>query len=62
MNEAEQLLEDARTAFRLASNSYQVAAVEQYAEMGRHYLRLSHEAAKIVVMAAKTPSRWWTLP
>lgn len=59
MSDAEQLLDDARTAFRLASNSHQAAAVEQYAERGQHYLRLFRETAKTVVMASKPSSRWW---
>jgi hypothetical protein len=62
MSDAEQLLEDARISFRLASDSFQATAVEHYAEMGRHYLRLSHEAAKIVILASKPPSKWWRFP
>ncbi len=57
MSDAEQFLEDARKAFQLAANSMQAKAIEHYAEMGRDYLKLSHEAARVVILASK-PS-WW---
>jgi hypothetical protein len=58
MSEAEDFLEDARKSFRLAANSTQPSAVEHYAEMGRNFLRLSHEASKVVV--SKPASHWWS--
>ena len=60
MTEAEKLLEEARLAFRLASDATVAISVEYYAEMGRESLRLAHEAAKIVVRAVPKPSpSWW---
>jgi len=61
MNDAEQYLDDARKSFRLAANSLDAKAVKHYAEMGRDYLRLSHEAAQIVNSASHEAPHWWGL-
>lgn len=61
MSDADQFLEDARKSFRLASDSTEARSVEHYAEMGRDYLQLAHEAAKLAV-APKASSKWWKLP
>ena len=62
MSDAEQFLEDARKSFQLASNATEARAVEHYAEMGRDYLQLSHDAAKLVVVPSRPSPSWWKLP
>ena len=64
MSEAEQFLQDARKSFRLAADSFQTRAIEHYSGMGRDYLQLAHDAAKIVENAPRElrPPSWWRLP
>jgi hypothetical protein len=61
MSDAEQFLDDARMAFRLASDSLQTRAVAHYAEMGRDYLQRSHDAAELVMHLAVPATSWWKL-
>ena len=56
----EQMLENARKSFMLASQAPTGSDIARYAAMGRDYLMLAHQAAKIVAIAPK-PS-FWELP
>ena len=59
-NDAEVLLENARKSFMLASKAPTGIDIARYAAMGRDYLVLAHEAAKI---DATTPQpSFWDLP
>jgi hypothetical protein len=59
-NDAEVLLENARKSFMLASKAPTSLDIAHYAAMGRGYLVLAHQAAKI---DATTPERsFWDLP
>lgn len=60
MSDADRFLDDARRSFRLASDSTEARSVEYYAEMGRDYLQLAHEAAKLA-LAPKASPKWWKL-
>ncbi len=59
-NDAEQLLENARKSFMLASKAILGNDIARYAAMGRDYLVLAHQAAKIDTTVPK-PS-FWDLP
>ena len=59
-NDAELLLENARKSFMLASKAPTGIDITRYAAMGRDYLVLAHEAAKIDATTPK-PS-FWDLP
>jgi hypothetical protein len=61
MSEAEHFLQDARKSFRLAADSIRTKDIDFYAGMGRDYLQLAHDAAKIAVSPPPPPS-WWNLP
>lgn len=58
MNEAEDFLRRAGVSFHLAEHCLNARAAAHYSEMGRDYVRQSHEAAQIVVPAANRPA-WW---
>lgn len=59
-NDPEVLLENARKSFMLASKAPTSVDIARYAAMGRDYLVLAHQAAKI---DATTPERsFWDLP
>ena len=58
MSEAKKFLQDARDSFRLASEANGPKEIERYAAMGRDYLQLAHEAAKI----EPSPPSLWRLP
>jgi hypothetical protein len=61
MSEAENLLQDARKSFRLAADSFRTKDIERYAGMGRSYMQLAHDAAKIIE-SPTLPSLWnWAL-
>ncbi len=47
MIEAEQLLQNARMCFVLAAKASTQADIERHAAIGRDYLELAHEAARI---------------
>jgi hypothetical protein len=59
-NDPEVLLENARKSFMLASKAPTGVDIARYAAMGRDYLVLAHEAAKIDATTPK-PS-FWDLP
>jgi len=61
MSDAEHFLEDARKSFRLASDSIEARSVEHYAEMGRDYLQLAHDAVALAVVVPKPAPSWWRL-
>ena len=46
-NDAEQLLANARKSFMLASQAPTSIDIARYAAMGRDYLELAHQAAKV---------------
>lgn len=48
MAEGSKLLEHARRCFELAAKSPNANNVEMFAELGREYLRMAHEASAIV--------------
>jgi hypothetical protein len=48
MSEAEHFLQDARKAFRLASDAISAADIERHAGHGRFYLRVAIDAAKAI--------------
>lgn len=58
MVEAEDLLRNARTSFMLASKAKTQADIERYAAIGRDYLGLAHEAARV----DEQPARLRDLP
>jgi hypothetical protein len=59
-NDAERLLESARKSFMLASKAPTGNDIERYAAMGRDYLELAHQAAKV---DARLPiPSIWNLP
>ena len=59
-DDAELLLQNARKSFMLASRAPRGGDVARYAAMGRDYLELAHQAAKV---DAQTPMRpIWDLP
>jgi len=57
MSEADTFFQDARKSFRLAADSIEIRDIEHYAEMGRDYLKLAHNAAKLKETDI-TPSLW----
>jgi len=47
MSEPSRLLEHARRCFELASKSANAKNIEIFAELGREYLRMAHEASAV---------------
>ncbi len=45
MRESDTLLEDARTCFRHAAGCRDVKSMTMFADIGRQYLQMAHEAA-----------------
>jgi len=59
-NDAEMLLQNARKSFLLASKAPNGGDIARYAAMGRDYLELAHQAAKLDVHMPMQPI--WDLP
>ena len=63
MSEAKAFLQDARNAFRLASEARGPKEIERYAAMGRDYLQLAHQVAEAEPKQNNDPQpSLWRLP
>jgi len=60
MSETENLMEDARKSFRLASTAPGIDQMERYAKMGREYMQLVRRAEKAGA-ENDSPSLWGKL-
>jgi hypothetical protein len=60
MSEAQHFLQDARKSFRLAADSEDERGIQHHANMGRDYLGLAHQAAKLqgTDTPPTSPSLW----
>jgi hypothetical protein len=58
MSAAENFLKDARKSFKLAADSIRPKEIERYAGMGRDYLHLAHQAAKVDEKPTHN-AKWW---
>ena len=47
MSNSQKFLEDARTCFRRAAEAIETKSMLLFADMGREYLRMAHEAAAL---------------
>jgi hypothetical protein len=63
MVEAEQFLKNSRKCFLLAGAAREAKGKERYAAMGRDYLQLAHDAAKVKpIQIHRATASWGSLP
>jgi hypothetical protein len=60
MKNKDHFLDDARKCFQIAGKVQDLKDIEKYASMGREYLRLAHDSAKVEIRNELDAPTFWT--